>query len=87
MPDCDGCSHICLLEGCGNNRLECAEVCDDGTNLATYGGAAQVCGPGCQYAPYCGDSVVSNGEECDEGPANGSGYGHCSSTCNRPAGT
>jgi fibro-slime domain-containing protein len=57
------------------------EQCDDGVNLATYGGLQKVCGPGCQFAPFCGDGVVSNGEQCDEGVLNGTGYPHCTSTC------
>jgi len=40
-----------------------------------------VCGPGCVIAPYCGDGVVSNGEACDEGATNGTGYGHCTTSC------
>jgi fibro-slime domain-containing protein len=57
------------------------EQCDDGVNLTTYGGFSKVCGPGCKFAPYCGDGLVSNGEDCDEGALNGSGYGHCTSAC------
>jgi cysteine-rich repeat protein len=57
------------------------EQCDNGTNAATYGGASRVCGPSCQWSPYCGDGIVSNGEQCDEGVANGTGYGHCSANC------
>ncbi len=57
------------------------EQCDDGANLATYGGLAKSCGPGCKLAPYCGDGVLSNGEQCDEGANNGTGYGHCSAAC------
>jgi fibro-slime domain-containing protein len=57
------------------------EACDNGTNLTTYGGTQQVCGPGCRIAPYCGDAVASNGEQCDQGAMNGSGYGFCSAAC------
>ncbi|MDP9002377.1 MAG: fibro-slime domain-containing protein, partial [Myxococcota bacterium] len=48
------------------------EQCDDGTNLATYGGSSSmVCGPGCKWAPYCGDGTVqSPPEQCDKGPGN-----------------
>ena len=42
-------------------------------NLTTYGGTSKVCGPGCKLAPYCGDGIVSNGEQCDKGTANGTG--------------
>ncbi|MFX6006975.1 hypothetical protein ABTF07_20585, partial [Acinetobacter baumannii] len=57
------------------------EQCDNGTNAVTYGGATKVCGPGCKFAPYCGDGIVSNGEACDEAALNGTGYGHCASGC------
>jgi fibro-slime domain-containing protein len=67
---------------CGDGIVQSPpEQCDDGVNRATYGGLRRVCGPGCVIAPFCGDGVVSNGEECDEGPLNGTGYPHCTSTC------
>jgi fibro-slime domain-containing protein len=75
-PDCT------LPPRCGDGIVEDPpEQCDDGVNLATYGGTSKVCGPSCQIAPYCGDGVVSNGEKCDEGANNGAGYGHCTATC------
>jgi len=79
-----GCMPGCKARApyCGDTTITTPpEACDDGTNLSTYGGTAKVCGPGCQFAPYCGDGVASNGEACDEGNANGSGYGHCTSAC------
>jgi fibro-slime domain-containing protein len=77
------CTSMCTLgPRCGDAILQSPpEQCDDGTNLVTYGGASKACGPGCKFAPYCGDGVVSNGEQCDEGALNGSGYGHCTSAC------
>ena len=60
------------------------EECDDGANSSTYGGASKTtCAPGCKIAPYCGDGKVdgANGEACDEGATNGTGYGHCGATC------
>ena len=54
------------------------EQCDNGTNAAIYGGLTRSAAPAA-CSPYCGNGVVSNGEACDEGAANGSGYGHCSS--------
>jgi fibro-slime domain-containing protein len=77
------CTSSCTLgPRCGDAILQTPpEQCDDGTNLTTYGGTSKVCGPGCQFAPYCGDGVVSNGEQCDEGTNNGAGYGHCTSSC------
>ena len=80
------CKSACTLgPRCGDAALQAPpEQCDDGSNLSTYGGAALVCAPSCRWAPYCGDAVTSNGEECDEGSAfNGAGYGHCASACVR----
>ncbi len=79
-----GCMPGCMMRGpsCGDALVQKPqEACDDGVNLATYGGLAQLCSPGCRWAPHCGDGIVSNGEACDEGGANGSGYGHCSDGC------
>ncbi len=75
-PDCT------LPPRCGDKVVQNPpEQCDDGVNLATYGGTSTQCGPSCRWAPYCGDAVVSNGEECDEGALNGAGYGHCTAAC------
>ena len=80
-----GCEPGCMARGpfCGDAIVQAVdgEECDDGTNATTYGGTQKVCGPGCKFAPYCGDGVISNGEQCDEGMANGSGYGHCTASC------
>jgi fibro-slime domain-containing protein len=77
------CNVNCTLPPrCGDGIVQDAyEQCDDSVNLATYGGTQKKCAADCKWAPYCGDSVVSNGEACDEGPANGSGYGHCTAAC------
>jgi fibro-slime domain-containing protein len=77
------CNADCTLPPrCGDGVVQSTyEQCDDGVNLAIYGGTTKQCGPNCKWAPYCGDGVVSNGEQCDEGAANGSGYGHCTATC------
>jgi fibro-slime domain-containing protein len=77
------CNANCTLPPrCGDNIVQSPqEECDDGSNLASYGGTSKKCGPSCAWAPYCGDSVVSNGEECDEGATNGAGYGHCTAAC------
>ena len=77
------CLANCMLgPRCGDGIVQNPpEQCDDGVNLATYGGLSEVCGPGCKIAPFCGDGVVSNGEQCDEGVLNGTGYPHCTSTC------
>ena len=79
-----GCMPGCMARApfCGDTVVTTPpETCDDGTNLATYGGAMKVCGPGCVFAPYCGDGTASNGEQCDEGAMNGAGYGHCTAAC------
>jgi len=77
------CNTDCSLPPrCGDGIVQNPpEQCDDGVNLATYGGTLKECGPNCKLAPYCGDGVVSNGEQCDEGANNGAGYGHCTATC------
>jgi fibro-slime domain-containing protein len=79
-----GCLPGCVARApyCGDSLLQSPpELCDDGTNATTYGGAQKKCGPGCKFAPYCGDGVASSGESCDEGMNNGSGYGHCTTAC------
>jgi fibro-slime domain-containing protein len=77
------CNPNCTLpDRCGDGAVQTAnEDCDDGVNLATYGGTQKKCAANCKWAPYCGDGVPSNGEACDEGAANGSGYGHCTAAC------
>jgi fibro-slime domain-containing protein len=77
LPGCKGRAGYC-----GDATLQASnEQCDDGNNSALYGGVSQQCGPGCKWAPYCGDGSTSNGEECDEGAMNGAGYGHCTAAC------
>jgi fibro-slime domain-containing protein len=79
-----GCNANCTLAPyCGDGTVQNPpEQCDDGMNLATYGGPNMVCGPGCKFAPYCGDGVVSNGEQCDKGTAaNTGGYNGCNANC------
>jgi fibro-slime domain-containing protein len=76
---------------CGDDIVQTAdgEQCDNGSNLATYGGSSSmVCGPGCKFAPYCGDGKVQNPpEKCDNGSnnvavsSNPYGAGICTSSC------
>jgi len=50
--------------------LNFGEACDDGVNDGTYGR----CTPLCLRGPYCGDSEVSDDEDCDDGNrSNGDG--------------
>ena len=63
--DCDGCSHLCEEEGCGNNVVECAEECDDG-NTASCDDCAADC-----HLEVCGNGTIDCGEECDDGEQNG----------------
>ena len=82
-------SYGSCLPGCKGRGAYCGdakvttppEECDDGSNLVTYGGTTKKCGPGCKFSRYCGDSITSDGEECDEGPLNGTGYPHCTAAC------
>lgn len=82
-------SYGSCLPGCKGRGPYCGDAktttppedCDDGSNLVSYGGSTKKCGPGCKWSRYCGDSLVSDGEECDEGPLNGTGYGHCTTAC------
>src|ERR1039457_2220189 len=49
--------------------------------LSGFNAAPSVC------KPICGDGVLAIGEECDDGPNNGSGaYGTCSANCTLDAG-
>lgn len=82
-------SYGSCLPGCKGRGPYCGDVkittppeeCDDGSNLISYGGSSKKCGPGCKWSRYCGDSLVSDGEECDQGPDNGKGYGFCTAAC------
>jgi fibro-slime domain-containing protein len=77
LPGCQGRAGYC-----GDATVQGpAETCDDGVNLAVYGGTTAQCGPNCRPAPYCGDGVSSNLEQCDDGPNNADVYGRCSTTC------
>jgi cysteine-rich repeat protein len=78
-----GCTTQCAYGGsCGDGIINGPEACDDGRgNLDLYGE------PGCSFlcakAAYCGDGIVqvSEGEECDVGPANGTLDNPCDLQC------
>jgi fibro-slime domain-containing protein len=65
------CAPDCKSRGpyCGDSQITSPqETCDNGVNGATgYGNNTPQCAPNCQIAPYCGDGVISNGEQCDSG--------------------
>ncbi|MBI2378770.1 MAG: DUF4215 domain-containing protein [Deltaproteobacteria bacterium] len=70
----DGCDARCLLEACGNGRLESNETCDD-FNTTSGDGCSETC-----QAEYCGDGVTQPGigEECDDAnPVAGDGCAGC----------
>ncbi len=86
------CTTNCTLAPfCGDGHVQASdgEQCDNGSNLATYGGSSStVCGAGCKYVGYCGDGTVQNPpEKCDNGAGNVSvasspyGMGICTTDC------
>lgn len=78
--DCDGCSSSCSVESgllCGDGSLNtaCGEQCDPPVPGR--------CDAQCQDIPYCGDGNVDPGEQCDDGPLNGT-PDHCDTNCTPP---
>ena len=83
LEDCDpgtgtepGCGASCRFTNiCGNGTTEPREQCDS-TGMDTV-----ACNSDCT-TPSCGDGHVNaaTGEQCDDGPDNGTD-GHCSATC------
>jgi cysteine-rich repeat protein len=71
----DGCSAQCQLEVCGNGVVDPGEQCD-------AAGESAVCDRDCTLA-VCGDALLNlaAGEQCDDGPVNGSPGDRCSATC------
>ncbi len=67
---------MCVM--CGDGEIEGSEICDDGSTLnGTYGHCSTDCtGQG----PNCGDSLVSNGENCDIAKT-GTNYGSATIDC------
>jgi fibro-slime domain-containing protein len=82
------CNADCTLAPyCGDDKVQTPpEQCDNGSNLATYGGTTEECGPGCKWAPYCGDGVKNGPEACDQGmndqsPSTAYGPNVCTTAC------
>lgn len=73
--DDDNCSQSCLIEACGNNRIEASEQCDDG-NKEPGDGCSEIC-----MNEVCGNDIhdIEFGEECDDG--NNDDDDNCSNTC------
>ena len=67
---------VCLPSGCGNQRMDPGEQCDDG-NLA----AADGCSADCRSLETCGNAVIDvlQGETCDDG--NRFSHDGCTSMC------
>jgi large repetitive protein len=91
-----GCTADCRLTSlsppvgiCGNSRVESSESCDDG-NTIDGDGCGATCAvesgwfcptPGQRCVPtHCGDGIIQDAEECDDGVNNGR-YGGCAADC------
>jgi len=62
---CDGCSSTCRDEACGNGRIDCGEVCDDGAAVDECAGD---CAADCMSLfPVCGNDVTECDEDDDDG--------------------
>jgi cysteine-rich repeat protein len=76
--DGDGCSALCVIERCGDGRVNNSgsEVCDDGNTTAGDG-----CRADCRGREECGDGLTDTGvgEQCDDdNTSDGDG---CDSEC------
>jgi len=78
------CSTHCRLVVCGDGIVNGPEQCDDGfrMNVATYG-TMNGCTSSCTFPHYCGDRILDDaeGEQCDDGPNNGTSASYCSRDC------
>ena len=65
----------CVTEGCGDQKLDEGEQCDEGNNskdpdYTSYGWDEENGKPYCfmcKNSDFCGDGKVSGGEQCDDG--------------------
>jgi fibro-slime domain-containing protein len=79
MPNCKPAPY------CGDNAVDTAhgEVCDDGANNSdSQPGACKTdCSGYNPPPPTCGNGTVDAGEQCDDGPANGTSSSLCDARC------
>jgi fibro-slime domain-containing protein len=71
---------------CGDGIVSNGEQCDNGVGnvpLANGPYGSGICTAACTIAPHCGDGIVqsANGEQCDDGPSNGSSGSNCDANC------
>ena len=70
---CAAAQPVCIINPCGNGRVDTGEACDDG-NILSGDGCSPTCGN-----EACGNGDVEPGERCDDGnTSNGDG---CSADC------
>jgi cysteine-rich repeat protein len=72
--DGDGCDSDCVIETCGNGKVQAGEQCDDGPS------GSDTCTSSCTTIS-CGDGKKEGAEECDLGADNGVEDSGCSSDC------
>ncbi|HEU5179235.1 MAG TPA: DUF4215 domain-containing protein [Candidatus Polarisedimenticolia bacterium] len=84
--DTDGCRNNCTLPSCGDgliNNSGCGETCDTNTFPGTAPATHGPCRPGPCGQPaactFCGDGIVNDGEQCDDG--NAVDTDSCSNSC------
>jgi cysteine-rich repeat protein len=71
---CAAVQAICIVNNCGNGRIDPGEQCDDGT-ITGLGSCSSTC-----QLEFCGNGIIDPGEVCDLGSNNGKCLG-CSSDC------
>lgn len=70
---CAAAQPVCIVNSCGNGRVDTGETCDDG-NILSGDGCSPTCGN-----ESCGNGLIEPGERCDDGnTASGDG---CSADC------
>ena len=70
---CAAAQPVCIVNPCGNGRVDSGETCDDGNILSGDG-----CSPSCGNEA-CGNGLVEPGERCDDG--NTTNGDNCSADC------